>query len=317
MPKLKDYFWPVLAAIVFSFSWAVVAYGVPSSGMVSGVSSIESSDHHSFKTAVVSRPALFKFATSVDLNSASLSARSILVTDLNTLTPIFERSATVAAEPASTSKLVTALVALKLWPETRSLIVPASCLGLAGDNIGLTAGEVISLKSLLYGMLLNSATDATCAIYSNAGGITDFAAEMNKYATDLGLTKTNFGNPVGFDGSDGWEGNITTAQDLAVISAAVLKNPTLREIVGTKNTVVTSADGISIHGLTSTNELLGTIPGVYGIKTGTTDQAGQCLITALKYKDHDFLVIVLGSSDRYGDTKQIINWLETGISLED
>lgn len=309
----KLYFLAIAAALAFSFSWYFVTYGAPVPGTVSGVSSVPSPDRPGFRTAaVVSKPAS-KFTVSQELNTTGLSARSILVIDLATLTPLYERAATVAAEPASTSKLVTALVALKLWPENRSLIVPASCLGLAGDNIGLTAGEVISLKNLLYGMLLNSATDATCVVYSNVGGITDFAVEMNKYVAGLGLSNTIFGNPVGFDGSDSWEGNITTANDLSIIAAAVLKNPTLRDIVGTKNIVVTSTDGGVSHNLTNTNELLGVTPGVYGVKTGTTDQAGQCLITALKYNDNNFIIIVLGSSDRYVDTRKIIQWLETGV----
>lgn len=306
MLKPKSLALPFLAAFVFSLA---VFSSLPKSVATPQQSLGFSTESVVVEVTSIPKPT-FQVVSPFDQN---LSAENILVADLETLTPLYAKMATVSAEPASLSKLVTALVSLKMWPEDRSLIVPANCLGLGGESAGLVAGEVITLKNLLYGMLLNSGTDATCTVYSNAGGVTDFTAEMNDLVRSLGLTNTNFGNPVGFDQTTAWAGNITTAGDLAVIARQVLGTPLLREIVGTREIVVTSLDGGQTHPLKNTNELLGAVAGVYGVKTGTTDLAGQCLITATKYQDHDFLIVVLGSYDRFGDTRKLIKWLESNI----
>lgn len=296
-----------MAAFVFSVA---VFSSLPKSAVNNQQSLGFSTDSVVAEVTPIPRPT-FQVTAPFDQN---LSAKNVLVADLETLTPLYAKMATVSAEPASLSKLVTALVALKMWPEDRSLIVPANCLGLGGENAGLMAGEIITLKNLLYGMLLNSGTDATCTVYSNAGGVSDFVAEMNDLVSSLGLTNTNFGNPVGFDQTTAWMGNTTTASDLTVIAREVLQQPLLHEIVGTKNAIVTSLDGTQTHQLKNTNELLGVVPGVYGIKTGTTDLAGQCLITALSFQGRDFLVVILGSFDRFGETKRLISWLENYVS---
>ena len=314
MKRLRRHSWALLALGVFLVSLTSTLMIRPSPPPVVGVVGKVDDSHFSAEIlSNVSQTPTLDFRTAFEFIDTDISALLVLVADLATLTPLYSKSATVSAEPASLSKLVTAMVALKSWPEDRSLIVPANCLGLAGDNMGLMAGEVISLKNLLYGMLLDSDTDATCVIYSNVGGIGVFATEMNNYVATLGLTSTRFGNPVGFDGADGWEGNTTTANDLAVIAREALKNPILKNIVGTKNITVTSIDGKQAHVLTNTNELLGSL-GVFGLKTGTTNLAGQCLITAVSYNGRDFLLVVLGSSDRYSDTRKLIQWLQSAVS---
>ena len=316
MPKIKSFLLPFLAAFVFSFAFISLLSGGQTSGKVfSGVDGrLSNSDFQVQGSTVVSIPKpTLKIAE--PFLEGSVSARSVLITELDSKIAVFAKASDLVLEPASTTKLATALVAVNMWPVDRSLIVPGTCVGLPGDNMGLVSGEVISLKNLLYGMLLNSASDAICVIYSNDGGLSNFTAKMNELAASLDLNSTYFGNPYGFDSvQGGWQGNKSSVSDLSILASEVLKDPILKEIVSTKNVTVTSTDSVLTHQLKNTNELLGVIPGVYGVKTGTTNNAGQCLITALNYNDRNFLIVILGSSDRYADTRKLINWLESSVS---
>lgn len=158
-----------------------------------------------------------------------------------------------------------------------------------GSRLGLKTGDKISIKDLLYGLMLRSGNDAAVALAEVcAGSIVDFSNLMNKKAKWIRSCNTHFESPHGLDS----DGHYTTAYELALLSDYALKNKTFLQIVGTYNYT------ISINGhpksLTNTNELLGNLNGVYGIKTGFTNGANRCLVTACKRNDMDIICVVLG-----------------------
>jgi D-alanyl-D-alanine carboxypeptidase len=128
---------------------------------------------------------------------------------------------------------------------------------------------------------------------------------MNQKVRDLGLTNTNFVNPTGLDEPM----HYSTARDLVRVSVEAMKNPVFAEIVGTKEKVVTSSDGKIVHKLKNINELLGEVDGVLGIKTGWTEGARENLVTYVDRNGQKILIALLGSQDRFGETKEMIDWL--------
>jgi D-alanyl-D-alanine carboxypeptidase (penicillin-binding protein 5/6) len=157
----------------------------------------------------------------------------------------------------------------------------------------LQAGEQLTVEQLLWGMLIPSGNDAATALArDNAGSVEAFVKRMNQRAAELGLKQTHFVNPEGIDA----DGHVTSANDLLMLARKNWAFPLFQKIVAT--TEITIAG----HALRNTNELLGKLPGVNGIKTGTTDNAGQCLVASIVHNGHQILSVVLGSSDRYSDT---------------
>jgi len=159
------------------------------------------------------------------------------------------------------------------------------------------------VKDLLRGLFINSANDATVALaIHNTGSISTFVDKMNTRAKDLSLLDTHFKNPHGLDA----EGHYSSARDLAFLAKKVLKYPLVRDIAQTFTTTVESIDGHFVHPLVNTNELLGKIFPIYGLKTGTTDNAGECLILLVRHQKHEYLLVILGSQNRYLDARSLL-----------
>jgi D-alanyl-D-alanine carboxypeptidase (penicillin-binding protein 5/6) len=174
-----------------------------------------------------------------------------------------------------------------------------------GSRLGLKTGDKITVNDLLYGLMLCSGNDAAvCLAETVSGSIPEFADLMNKKAQELGLSNTHFESPHGLDSDE----HYTTAYELAILSDYALQNSTFSKIVGTKNYTVT------INGypktLSNTNELLGNLNGVYGIKTGFTNGANRCLVTACKRGDMDIICVVLGADTKNFRTKDSIQLIE-------
>jgi D-alanyl-D-alanine carboxypeptidase len=127
---------------------------------------------------------------------------------------------------------------------------------------------------------------------------------MNDKASDLHLDHTTFKNPSGVE----QYGHVTTARDLAVLAAVALDNKIIAEMAKTKLITVTDVTGQIVHRLETTNELLGVIPGLAGLKTGWTDNAGECLVSYVERDGHKIIVVVLDSLDRFGESSALINW---------
>lgn len=234
-----------------------------------------------------------------------LSARAVLVKDLSTDTLLYQKDASQPLPIASTTKIMTALVASEYFQPNSVLTVKEGA-GIPGASVGLFFGENLSFRSLLYGMLLPSGNDAAYAIAENyPGGVLGFVSAMNKKAAILGLKSTHFDNPAGFDSPN----HYSSALDLAIITQEALKDSQLARIFSTKETEIVSLDKRFNHHLSNLNKLLSQIDGVLGIKTGYTEGAKENLVTLVDRERHQVLVVILGSDDRFGETTRLIDWI--------
>jgi D-alanyl-D-alanine carboxypeptidase len=169
--------------------------------------------------------------------------------------------------------------------------------------MGLSAGEQLTFRSLLYGMMLNSGNDAAFTLaYNYPGGITAFIKKMNERAADLGAVDTHFDNPAGFDSPN----HYSSAYDLLLIAKEAIKNARLGKVFSTKETSVTSVDKNHLHDLKNLNKLLNE-DGVIGIKTGTTELAGESFVGLVEKNNQTVLTVMLNSGDRFGETRSLID----------
>ena len=244
------------------------------------------------------------------LTFPTIGATSILITDLDTNTPLFERSIHDRLAPASVTKIMTALVSLDYYPEGSIIHVKDGARAL-GNTAKLVYGDDLLVEDVLYALLVPSGNDAAVVLAENyPGGYPAFINAMNAKAIQLGLTDTHFANVSGVEGPN----HYTTTYDLTQIAKEVLKRPILRRIISTQKVTLKSVKGY-YYPLLSTNVLLSE-PGVLGMKTGWTPQAGECLITYVVREDHPILIVLLNSTDRFGDTKKILNWIFKNFSWE-
>lgn len=233
-----------------------------------------------------------------------LTAKAIYVFDPDSGTEIYQKNSTDRFYPASTTKLMTALVALGTYNLDEVLTVKSAGDAL-GQSIHLSAGDKLTLENLLYGLLVDSGNDAAVVLAENyPGGYTQFIAKMNQKARDLNLKSTHFTNVTGLFNSD----HYTTAADLTLIAREAIGNATIRKIVSTKNITFTDISGSKKFTIESTNKLLG-IDGVRGLKTGWTPESGECLVTLVTRNGKSVLITLLGSTDRFGESVKLINWV--------
>ena len=209
---------------------------------------------------------------------------------------------------ASTTKIMTALVALRHLPLDTVVTVPKEATGVEGSSVYLKPGETYTLEALLYALLLQSANDAAEAIaYAVAGGIEPFSNLMNETAEGLGLSNTHFENPHGLDG----EAHYTTAKELAMIAAEALENEDFAKIVSTRRYIFTSINGENPRTLINHNKMLVLYDGAVGVKTGYTKSCGRCLVTAAR---RDGLLLVSVTLDAPGDWADHTALLDYGFS---
>ena len=236
-----------------------------------------------------------------------ISAKSALVVDITTNDIIYAKNPKVQQSVASTVKILTALVSLETLKPTDVITVSDRAAKTGEDFMGLAAGEKLTLEDLLYGLLLPSGNDAAEAIAEGAAGTSSqFIELMNKKAQILGAVNSKFVNPSGLEGNGA---HYSTAEDLAIISKYAWDNFSLfRQIVGTKYYEIPYSPEHKYFYLENQTNLLGTYPGVRGIKPGFTPQAGLCLVTLADNGGHQILGIVLGSADRRGDMEKLLNY---------
>ncbi len=238
-----------------------------------------------------------------------INAKHALVFDRNSKIPIYGKKEKEKCKMASTTKIMTAIVVIENSQLDDIVKISQKSARTGGSRLGLNTNDTISVKHLLYGLMLKSGNDAAVALAEYTGGnIDNFALMMNKKAKMLKLAKTNFVTPHGLDD----ENHYTTALDLAILSDYALKNEIFSKIVKTKSYTIT----INNHPKTisNTNELLGNFEGLYGIKTGFTNGANRCLITACKRDSLDFICVVLGCDTKKNRTQDSINLLNYAFS---
>lgn len=236
-----------------------------------------------------------------------VSADGVYVLDLPSFTPIFKRNEHMKLFPASTTKIITALVAYDVYKPEEVITVKKTIN--EGQVMGLVIGEKITVENLLYGMLVYSGNDAAYVLADNYG-YDRFIKLMNEKAKALKMNESHFYNPAGLDATN----QVTTPFDLSLAARALLKNQYLAKIVSTKEITISDVDFKYFHQLTNVNQLLGEIQGVGGLKTGYTEEAGENLVSFYKNNNHQFLIVLLKSNDRFQDTRNIITWLNENIN---
>jgi len=233
-----------------------------------------------------------------------VSAQGVIAIDMESRVVLYEKNADLPMLPASTTKIMTALVAIADYDLDEILTMDGEWV--EGQKMGLVKGEKITVRDLLDGVLIYSANDgAELLAREYMGGQEAFIFEMNRKAKELGLSKTSFVNPTGLDEV----GHVSTARDLVYLTEVAMKNPLFVSIVGTKEKTVSSVDGKIDHKLTNINELLGKVDGVLGVKTGWTENARENLVTYVERGGHKVMIALMGSQDRFGETEELIEWI--------
>lgn len=233
----------------------------------------------------------------------AFAAREVFIQDLSTGAVLFQKDADAPTEVGSLAKIMTALVSSNYFKQNSVLTVRDG--SIPGSSAGLFGGEDLSFRALLYGMLLPSGNDAAYTIAENfPGGLLGFVSQMNKKAKELNLGNTSFDNPAGFDSPHQY----SSARDLAKITQEALKVSILSRIFATKQTDIFSLDKKYEHKLYNLNKLLTDVQGVLGVKTGTTPEAKENLVTLIDRNGKKVLIVLLGSDDRYGETTRLIDW---------
>ncbi|MDP4158468.1 MAG: D-alanyl-D-alanine carboxypeptidase [Bacillota bacterium] len=239
-------------------------------------------------------------------DKSSNESESYVLIDLHTSKVLKADRPDVQRAPASTTKLLTGLIALKTLKET-DIVKVGNEVTVDGSRLGLSPGDVISVHDLLTALYVHSANDAAAAIAVKiSGSIPAFAEEMNNYAVTLGCQHSHFTNPHGMPDSD----HYTTANDLSKIASLFIKNEVLMNYVKEPRARVQWKDtrGVNHYAeVQTTNKLLGVYPGDEGLKTGTTTEAGECLVSYVTRPDGDLLLVVLGSKQRYNDTIKLLD----------
>lgn len=229
--------------------------------------------------------------------SGALSARSAVVMDADTGEVLFSYNADERLPMASTTKIMTALVALGEGNLDRTYTVKAEYAQVEGSSMYLQEGETLTLRDTLYGLMLSSGNDAAVAIAGECGGYDAFIQKMNDKASELGLTDTHFANPNGLPADD----HYTTAHELAIITAAALRDPVFRQIVSTQSYTV------GARTLTNHNRLLSSYEGAIGVKTGYTRAAGRCLVSAAERNGRTLIAVTLNDADDWNDHAALLD----------
>lgn len=233
--------------------------------------------------------------TSNITDNPKLNSRIALVYDRASGRILFDKNGDKTTPMASTTKIMTAIVVVENSNLSDIVTIDSKSAGTGGSRLGLKKNDKITVNDLLYGLMLRSGNDAAVALAIHVGGsVEGFAELMNKKARKLNLTSTHFMVPHGLD----MDGHYTTAYELAKMADYALKNEKLKEIVSTKTCTININNNPKV--ISNTNELLGSVSGVYGVKTGFTNGAGRCLVTACKRDSLDIITVIIGA-----DTKKI------------
>lgn len=241
-------------------------------------------------------------------SSLNISAEAAVVIDDNSKVVLFDKNATLHFSMASTTKIMTALVALDYYKMDDALTIKTD--DIEGAIVGLKKTDKMLFEDLLYGMLLASGNDAAVVIAQNyPGGEEAFIKKMNGKAFNFHLFNTHFSDSTGLTD----DGNYTTPLDLARLASIAIKNDTFARIVSTKYKVISDLDGRNIYSVVNLNKLLG-IDGVDGIKTGFTDEALGVLVTSSVQKGHKIITVVMKSEDRFRDTEKLLNFISNNLT---
>lgn len=249
--------------------------------------------------------------------------KAALVLDATTSAVLYEKNSLENQPPASLTKLMTSLIVLDGKKLTDEVSISPECTQTQGTKVGFLAGQTFTVESLLYALLLPSASDAACALSASlplpaqaglpnpqASPSAEFVRSMNTKALQMGLNYTVFANSVGLDD----DGQYSTATDLLTLSRKFMENPEAQKMVNTVHKRITTVDGKTSFDLRNTNELLGAASGFKGIKTGTTPNAAGCLAFLYERDGRQLIGVILGSplepeDSRFTDARNLVDWV--------
>lgn len=250
------------------------------------------------------------------INVPTLNSRKVIVYDRLSGKKVYGKNENKETAMASTTKIMTAIIVIENCKNFNDIVViPAKAANIGGSRLKLNVNDKVTVNDLLYGMLLRSGNDAALALALYTGGtIENFAEMMNQKASLLGLLHTHFVTPHGLDDPN----HYTTCYELAKITDYALQNDKFSEIVKTKTATIKIND--SPREIKNTNEILcSNIDGVYGVKTGFTNNAGRCLVTSIRKNDMDFIIVVIGADSRKyraSDTLKLIQYSFQAFHVE-
>lgn len=234
----------------------------------------------------------------------SVSAASAIVIEAETGTVLFEKNPDERRAMASTTKIMTAILTIEAGDLDRRFTVDPYAIMVEGTSMGLREGDIVSRRDLLYGILLPSGNDAAnAAAVSVAGSVSAFADKMNEKARELGLTNTHFVTPSGLDANE----HYTTARDLALLTAYAMKNALFREIVSCRSKQLEYGNPPYKRTLYNSNKMLSRYVGAIGVKTGFTDNARRCLVSAASRDGVTLIAVTLSASDDWNDHTRMLN----------
>ncbi len=239
--------------------------------------------------------------------SVSASCAALVVADTGEL--LYGKNEHDRRSMASTTKIMTSLIALEALTPQREISVSADMLNVEGTSMGLLKGDTVTLEGLVYGMLLQSGNDAANATAITLGGsVENFAEMMNERARQIGMSNTHFETPSGLDSEE----HYSTAYDMALLGCEAIKNPSFAAICSQKSAAVYYGNPPYRRVLTNHNRLLKIYGDAVGIKTGFTKKSGRCLVSAAKRNGVTLVAVTLNAPDDWNDHSQM---LEYGFSV--
>jgi D-alanyl-D-alanine carboxypeptidase (penicillin-binding protein 5/6) len=234
-----------------------------------------------------------------------LSARAAILMDARNGALLYEKNAFRQMDPASTTKIMTALLIIEHGHLNRIVTVSQRADATTGSSLHIRHGQQYTRLDLLRGMLLRSGNDASVALAeSDAGSVTRFVAEMNVKAQQLGAFNTSYENTHGLTRP----GHYTSAYDLALITRAALRLPIFQDIVRSQELTIREIHHQSSRTIANTNLLLYGFAGADGVKTGTTAAAGKCVVASATRDGQQLIAVILNSQHRWQDAQDLLNW---------
>lgn len=252
---------------------------------------------------------VYPYTVSAENKAPEVSAKACVLIEEKTGKILFEKNSSEKLPMASTTKIMTTLLCLESGGLDDQFVVDGEAIKVEGSSMGLTEGDVVTKRALCYGMMLPSGNDAANATAVKLGGsIENFADMMNERAEKIGMTRTCFVTPSGLEG----EGHGSSAYDMALLTREALRNPDFAEICSQKKAKVEFGNPPYERWLTNSNKLLDMYQGVKGVKTGFTDEAGRCLVSACEREGISLICVTLNDKNDWQDH---INMYDYGYSV--
>ncbi|NFO03174.1 D-alanyl-D-alanine carboxypeptidase [Clostridium botulinum] len=240
-----------------------------------------------------------------------VNARCAIALDRESKEVLFEQNAYEIVPMASTTKILTAIIAIEQGDLDKKVVISKNAASIRGSKVGYKAGEEIRLKELAFGLMFKSGNDAAIAIAETLGGsVEGFAQIMNHYATGIGIIDSHFESPHGLDSNS----HYSSAYDLALLTAKGMEFDLFREIVGSKQ--ISKEKYNFTRDYNNINKILWLIPEANGVKTGYTGGAGKCLVSSVNHQGKDIIIVVLNCPDRWAQTQKIYNHILETVAFE-